>query len=394
MAWKATGQPTVRKQRDKWVVRVDGIDTRTGKHQPRQLGTFLSQRSAQAAAREFRAEETSTGRGTVGSWVTRYVASRTDITPKAQQQYEWAAGHIETGLGSIPLARLDRDDVAGWIDSLAAGGELSRRSVQICRTVLRAALAEAVDEGMISRSPAARVGLPRSVAKPVVEKEAVAWTADDVARFLTATADHRWAIAFRLGVLYGLRRSEVLALKWDDVDTKAKSLRIDESLVATNEGAAWGNAKNERSRRTIPIDTDTMAGLKKRSAEQAAERLAAGDGWQQTDLIITTRTGGLVLPRSYDRALAVIVDKAELPRLTSHGLRHTAATHMVQSANDVGELRAIADILGHSPEILMNIYAHALPKSRSAVVDRIGQRGRATSGGSRKSSTRVVRLAK
>ena len=97
MAWKATGQPTVRKQRDKWVVRVDGIDTRTGKHRPRQLGTFLSQRSAQAAARAFRAEETSTGRGTVGSLVTRYVASRTDITPKAQeQQYEWAAGRDPT----------------------------------------------------------------------------------------------------------------------------------------------------------------------------------------------------------------------------------------------------------------------------------------------------------
>jgi len=121
MAWKATGQPTVRKQRDKWVVRIDGIDTRTGQHQPRQLGTFLSQRSAKAAARAFRAEETSTGRGTVGWLVKRYVASRTDITPKAQQQYEWAAGHIEAGLGSIPLARLDRDDVAAWIDSLAAG---------------------------------------------------------------------------------------------------------------------------------------------------------------------------------------------------------------------------------------------------------------------------------
>ena len=56
---------------------------------------------------------------------------------------------------------LDRDDVAGWIEALAAGGKLSRRSVQICRTVLRAALTEAVDEGLIARSPAARVGLPR-----------------------------------------------------------------------------------------------------------------------------------------------------------------------------------------------------------------------------------------
>jgi integrase len=371
MAWKSTGQPTVRKQRDRWVVRVDGIDTTTGKHRPRQLGTYQSQRSANAAARSFRVEEKSTARDSVGGLVKRYVASRTDITPKAQQQYEWAAGHIETGLGAIPLATLDRDDVANWIDGLATGGKLSRRSVQICRTVLRAALSEAVDEGLIARSPAARVGLPRTVAKEPKEKEAVAWTAEDVDRFLEATTDHRWAIAFRLGVLYGLRRSEVLALKWDDLDSTANSLRIDESLVATNEGAAWGNAKNERSRRTIPIDPDTMKVFTSRRAAQAAERLKAGARWQQTDLIITTRTGGFVLPRSYARSLATIVADASLPRLTSHGLRHTAATHMVQSAPDVGELRAIADLLGHSPEVLMNTYAHALPRSQTAVVDRL-----------------------
>ncbi len=371
MAWKATGQPTVRKQRDKWVVRVDGIDTVTGKHRLRQIGTYASQRSALAAARSMKAEDRSTERGTVSWLVRRYVAGRTDITEKAQEQYAWAIPHIENGLGAIPLATLDREDVARWIEALAAGGRLSKRSVQICRTVLRAALNEAVDEGLIPRSPAARVGLPRTVAKPTKEKEAVAWTDREVDRFLAATADHRWAIGFRLGVLYGLRRSEVLALRWDDLDTTANTLRIDESLVATNEGAAWGNAKNERSRRTIPIDDDTMRVLTKRHAEQAAEQLAAGSEWEDNDLIIATRTGRLVLPRSYDRALARIVDKTGLPRLTSHGLRHTAASHMVQGANDLGELRAIADLLGHSPEMLMNTYAHALPNSQAAVVERL-----------------------
>jgi len=375
MAWKATGQPTVRKQRDKWVVRVDGIDTVTGKHRPKQVGSYPSQRSAQAGARSMKADDRSTERGTVSWLVCRDVAGRTDITVKARQQYEWAIPHIENGLGAIPLATLDREDVARWIEALAAGGRLSKRSVQICRTVLRAALSEAVDEGLIPRSPAARVGLPRVVAKPVKEREAVVWTAEQVDRFLAATAEHRWAIAFRIGVLYGLRRSEVLALRWDDVDTKAGTLRIDESLVATNQGAAWGNAKNERSRRTMPIDDDTMRVFAKRRADQAAERLAAGSEWEDTNLIIATRSGGLVLPRSYDRALARIVDNTELPRLTSHGLRHTAATHMVQGANDLGELRAIADLLGHSPEMLMNTYAHALPNSQAAVVDRIGRRG-------------------
>ena len=374
MAWKATGQPTVRKQRDKWVVRVDGIDTATGKHRPRQLGTYASQRSANAAARSMKTEDRSTERGTVSWLVRRYVASRTDITVKARQQYEWAIPHIENGLGAIQLSRLDREDVATWIDNLAAGGKLGRRSIQICRTVLRAALTEAVDEGLIPRSPAARVGLPRTVAKEVKPKDAVAWDAADVDRFLEATAEHRWAVAFRLGALFGLRRSEVLALRWDDVDVEAKSLRIDESLVATNEGAAWSNAKNERSRRVIPLDDDTVRALTRRRAEQAAERLAAGSEWEDNDLIIATRTGRLVLPRSYDRALATIVDNVGLPRLTSHGLRHTAATHMVQGARDVGELRAIADLLGHSPEMLMNTYAHVLPQSQTAVVDRISRR--------------------
>ena len=166
----------------------------------------------------------------------------------------------------------------------------------------------------------------------------------------------------------------MLALKWKNLDVEAGTLKIDESIVATRRGAEWSNAKNERSRRTIPIDEETMRAFARRRAEQAAERLAAGAEWEDNDLILATRSGRLVLPRSYDRALERFIESAELPRLTSHGLRHTAATHMVQQASDLGELRAIADILGHSPEMLMNIYAHALPNSQLAVVDRIGRR--------------------
>jgi integrase len=371
MSWKSIGQPTVRKQRDKWVVRIDGIDTATGKHRPRQLGTYASQRAALAASRDRRADARSTERGTVSWLVRRYVASKTDITPKAQEQYAWAIPHIERGLGAIPLARLDRDDVVDWITALASAGTLSRRSVQICRNVLRASLADAVEEGLIPRSPAARVALPRTVAKPVKERVVQAWEAKDVETFLAAIADHRWAVGFQLGVLYGLRRSEVLALRWDDFDPRGRTLRIDESLVAVNRGAVLGDAKNVRSRRLVPLSDDAVRALKRRRIEQAEERLLAGTAWEANDLIIATRHGRFVLPRSYDRSLAIIVDKANLPRLTSHGLRHTAATQMVNNAKDVGELRAIADILGHSPEMLMTVYAHALPQSRQAIVDRM-----------------------
>ena len=210
------------------------------------------------------------------------MASKSDITPKAREQYAWAIPHIEQGLGAIPLARLDRDDVADWINALASAGTLSRRSVQICRNVLRAIAADAVEEGLIPRSPAARVALPRTVAKPVKEKVIQAWEATDVQRFLAAVAEHRWAVGFQLGVLYGLRRSEVLALRWDDFDSKGRTLRIDESLVAVNRGAVLGDAKNVRSRRLVPLSDDGVRALKRRRTEQAEERLLAGSEWEET----------------------------------------------------------------------------------------------------------------
>ena len=107
----------------------------------------------------------------------------------------------------------------------------------------------------------------------------------------------------------------------------------------------------------------------------------AGSKWEDHDLIIATHVGRPVMPRSLDRALEVLVEDAGLPRLTSHGLRHTAATHMVRGARNVGELRAVADVLGHSPDMLMKVYAHAMPESTRAVADRIGTRAIAPADG-------------
>ena len=132
MGWKATGAPVVRRQHDRWVVRIDGIDTETGKHRPRQLGTYASKRSAVSTARAAIADgRAGAERGTLG-WVVRsWVASRTDLSQKGHEQYEWAVPRIEAGLGAIPLDRLDRDDVARWQSDLAMGGRLGRRGIEI-----------------------------------------------------------------------------------------------------------------------------------------------------------------------------------------------------------------------------------------------------------------------
>ena len=375
MGWKATGQPTARRQRGKWAVRVDGIDTETGRHRPRQLGTFDSQRSANTAARQFAADGfEGAGKGTVGWLVDRWVSAKTDITEKSQMQNRWAASHIRTALGAVRLDQLERDDVGRWYEELAAGGVLNKRSITIVRRVLRAALEDAVDEGLIRRNPAGRVPVPKKVVKPERPKEVEAWTEDQVRKFLAALKGHRWAGPIRLSSLYGLRRSELLALKWDDIDFDERTVRIDEALIEVEGRPVFTEGKNERSRRTFGIDAGTAAHLAAHRKVQLEERLLAGPDWDDQDMVLATQTGNRVSPGNFDQTLERLVKKAKVPRLTSHGLRHTAATHMVRQARDIGELRAVADILGHSPDMLMRTYAHALPDSLRAVSDRIGNR--------------------
>ena len=314
--------------------------------------------------------------GTVVWLLRRYVAGRTDITEKAREQYAWAATHIESGLGAIPLARLDRDDVAEldrgprrWRDSTR------RRSVQICRNVLRAAL----DRRRRRRPPPAQPRRPRRppepVAKPVKVKDAVAWSRAEVDRFLEV--DRRAPMGDRVPSRRAVRPATkrgaraAMGRRRHDERRRCGSTRASSPSTTAPRGATPRTNDRDASSRST---TQTLRALSKRRAEQAAERLAAGAEWDDTDLIITTRQGGLVLPRSYDRALALDrprrrASEPDIARPPPHrGHPHG------RTASDLGELRAIADILGHSPEMLLNVYSHALPRSQSAVVDRISRR--------------------
>ena len=379
MAWKPTGRPMVHQQREKWVVRVDGLDTETGRARPRQLGTYRSRRAAQMAATEFAAAgDTGTDRSSVGFLVDQWVASRADVASKTKMQYEWAAKHIRSGLGPIRADHLDRSDVAQWLDELAAGGKMGRRSISIFRMVLRAALADAVDTGELRRSPASRVAMPRVVVKPDLKREVDAWDDAALAKFLATIEGHRWDGPFRLAVMYGLRRSELLGLGWSSVDLKKGTVRIERALVEVHGRPEWSDGKNARSRRTIPIDPTMVKALTVHRRFQAEERLAAGAAWNDNGLVVATKHGNPVSPGNFDQTLERLVAAAGVPRLTSHGLRHTAATHMVRHADDIGEIRAAADLLGHSPDMLMKVYAHALPESVRTVTDKIGRRSRST----------------
>ena len=118
-----------------------------------------------------------------------------------------------------------------------------------------------------------------------------AWTEQEPSAFLAASAGHRWAVLFRIEVLFGLRRSELLALRWDDVDEVAGTLRIDEGLVPLRHGIDWTPGKSARSRRTIALDPVTRRMLGAHRAAQAEDRLKAGPSWEDNGLLCCSRTG-------------------------------------------------------------------------------------------------------
>lgn len=91
--------------------------------------------------------------------------------------------------------------------------------------------------------------------------------------------------------------------------------------------------------------------------------------------IRSRRLGRPVTPRNVDHTLRLRIEQSGVPRLSSHGLRHTAATHMVRTAQDVGELRAAADVLGHNPDMLMRTYAHTVPETSRSLTEEVTLRG-------------------
>ncbi len=241
--------------------------------------------------------------------------------------------------------------------------------------VLRAALEDAVASGAIRRNPAARVGMPRHVAKPDLQREA---RGVDRGRGATVRRlDRRSPLGGtdpRFACCTGCAAASCSGCAGHASTSKRRSIRIERGLVEVHGRPEWSDGKNARSRRTIAIDESTVRSLAAHRKFQAEERLLAGAGWVDNDLVVATRTGTPVSPGNFDQTLERLIARAGVPRLSSHGLRHTAATLMVRHASDIGEIRAAADLLGHSPDMLMRTYAHALPESISAVTEKIAAR--------------------
>lgn len=165
-----------------------------------------------------------------------------------------------------------------------------------------------------------------------------------------------------LTLVSGVRRSELCALRWDDIDFINKMLYIDNSLKVIDGIVDEENAKTTSSIRYINLDSKTIELLKKYKAWQDGYKLFMGNKWKGTDRVFTDRYGNHIHPCTCNKILQKIVKKYNLPKITFHELRHTCATLLNSQGVDPVTIK---ERLGHSNiNITLDIYTHALEQNK------------------------------
>lgn len=276
-------------------------------------------------------------------------------------------------IGRIPLQKLRADDLGNLYDMLEeTGGQrgegLSPTTVLHVHRTLHRALKDAVKQGLLAVNVAATVDPPRSA-----PTQSEVWTVDQLQRFLEHVRDHRVYAAWLLFATTGMRRGEVAALAQEDLDLDRGRLRVSWTLGIVASKLTWKPAaKSKAGERVMALDPATVEALRRRFADQAADRRALGRKWParqydergqyRDDPVFTWPDGSIISPSRYTEWFAKSRDDAGLPRIRLHDVRHTYASFGLAQARGWHEVKVISQRLGHaSVGFTLDSYAHVLP---------------------------------
>jgi integrase len=268
--------------------------------------------------------------------------------------------HLIPGLGRIPLAKLAPADVQSFLNDKLKGG-LSPRRVQYLHAVLRRALGMAERWGLVSRNVAKLVDPPR-----VPRHEIEPLTPEQARRLIEAAAEDRLRALWVTALATGLRQGELLALRWEDVDVDGrKALRVRHTLARVNGKLKLLEPKTERSRRSVSLPEVVVSALRAHRTRQRMERLVAGSRWQDTGHVFATTIGTPIEAARVTRSFALALERAGLPHIRFHDLRHAAATFLLAQGFTLEDVK---NLLGHSSIVLTsNTYGHVLEQRQRQV---------------------------
>ena len=301
-------------------------------------------------------------------WLEDY--ARPNVSGKTFERYEEIVRlHLKPALGHHTLSKLQPLHIALYYsEALASGrtdgsGGLSARSVLHHHRVLRAALHQAVKWLLLPRNPADAVDPPRPKHREMRALDEAA-----TAKLLRAASESRLSLPVLLAVTTGLRRGEILGLRWQDIDFEKSSLAVRQSLEQTRDGLAFKQPKTSKGRRVVALPGLAVDALKQHKVRQATTKLALGAAYQDHDLVCARDDGSPWPPDTFSSAFVALMRRADVPTVRFHDLRHTHATQLLRQGVHP---KVVSERLGHATVgITLDVYSHVLPGMQAEAATR------------------------
>ena len=304
---------------------------------------------------------------TFGAWLDHWYQRecKPKIRPKTQADYENRIyQHIIPELGSIPLAKLTAADLQQFYNRLKEGGRLLRveqygpglsdRMVKSCHVTCRVALDQAVAQGLILKNPALSCKAP--VTRP---KEMQVLTGEEIQRLLIQAKEDGCFELLLLELTTGLRRGEILALRWDDLDFRTGTLRVERQVQRIQGKLAVSQPKTRASCRSILLPAPVLEIL-------AQYRQSVSSHWMFPS---PKKEDSPLDPAAVRKKLSAVLKRAGCPAARFHDLRHTFATSALEHGMDV---KTLSTVIGHvSSATTLNVYAHVTDEMRQKAADKI-----------------------
>lgn len=357
----------VKKRGDRYyAVIYEGRDPVTGKERRSWHPAGTDRAEAERLAAKLAATETTRVDAvrslTFGAYLTSQwlPAKKLHLATSTYRGYERNVQlHVLPVLGTVSIRRLRYQQIEALYDTLlhpTEGKGRSPKTVYEIHLIIKGALADALRRGLVTRNVAVVARAPKQ--RSLQRIEGVSLTEDELRQLMRTAVGHRLFPLYWLTAMTGMRRNEVLGLKWPDIDFAKKRLHLNRGLVAVGYEVHQTRGKTKTARRTIALDDTTLTILAGWQAFQAAEFAAVGisndEGW-----VFTDGDGEPMHPHAVYEAFRRIVHNADVPTIRFHDLRHTHGSLLIKDGIPV---KVVSERLGHANiAFTMQTYQHVLP---------------------------------
>jgi integrase len=361
-----------------WAIVLDVRDPATGKRKRKWHSFQGTKRQAQTESARLISELQGGGymeptKMTFVQFLDQWLGHiKAQVSPRTHERYtEIVKKNIGPVLGAVHLSKLRPTQIASaYSKALLEGrrdgsGGLSPNTVLYMHRLIKQALAHAVRWEIISRSPADVVDPPK-----IERITMITYDMTQTAELLEVARGTRLLVPVILGILCGLRRGEIVALRWRQVDLANAQLAVVASAEQTREGVRYKQPKTGRAR-TVALSPIVVEELRAHQLRQAEELLRLGVRQNDTTFLYAREDGGPIQPRSLTHAWNQMLAKTTLPRIRFHDLRHAHATHLLSSGVHP---KVASERLGHSKVgITLDLYSHVLPGMQADAAARVDE---------------------